>query len=115
MGVGNLAAGQAFKGSKDATGGMDKKLFKALKKSKINKKTLAKEVLWFFGACLIAFITGFLVYYLIGEFLTSVFVDFVSEFKSITKFYFWIFLFNLIGVYVARLIIWAIKTVALGN
>ncbi len=113
MGVQKLAANSAFKQSKELTGGADKKIFKALSKAKIPKKKLAKEILWFFGAVFIAFIAGFLVYYLIGEFLTNVFVEFVTDLQSITKFYYWIFLFNLIGVYIARLIIWAIKTVML--
>lgn len=115
MGVGKMASNQAFKGSKEFTGGADKKIFKALKKAKFSKKKLAKEILWFFGACFIAFITGFLVFYLIGEFLTSIFVQYITDLGSITKFYYWIFLFNLIGVYIARLIVWAIKTVALKN
>ena len=115
MSVGKLAQKSAFKQSKEFTGGADKKIFKALKKTKINKKGLAKEILWFFGACFIALIAGFIIYYLIGEFLTAIFVDLVNSFGSITIFYWRIFLFSLIGVYVARLIIWAVKTVALGN
>ena len=115
MGLGNMAAGQAFKNTKEYTGGADKKIFKALQRAKLSKKKIAKEILWFFGACIIAAITGFLVYYLIGEFLTEVFVDFINSLGSLTKFYFRIFLFNLIGVYVARLVVWAVKTVAFGN
>lgn len=115
MGLGNAASGQAFKQTKDFTGGADKKIFKALKSSKFSKKKIAKEILWFFGACIIAAISGFLVYYLIGEFLTEVFVDYVNQLGSLTKFYFRIFLFNLVGVYVARLVVWAVKTVAFGN
>ncbi len=113
MGLGTMASNSAFKETKQFTGGMDKKIFKALSKTKINKGKLAKEILWFFAACIIAFISGFLIYYLIGEFLTFAFVDYVQDFGSIAKFYFWIFFFCLIGVYITRLIVWAIKTVAL--
>ena len=107
-----MAANQGFGQTKGLTGGADKKIFSALKGAKLGKKVIAKEVLWFFGACLISSITGFLVFYLIGEFLTEIFVDFINQLGSLTKFYLRIFLFNLIGVYVARLIVWAVRTVA---
>ena len=110
MGVGKVASRQAFKQTTSVTGGADKKLFKALKKAKVGKKVLAREILWLFGASFIAFIAGFLVYYLIGEFLTEVFVSYTND-MPIVKFYFWIFLFSLIGVYIARLIVWAIRMV----
>jgi len=113
MALDKLAQGAAFKQTKEFTGGADKKIFKALSKAKVPKKRLAKEILWFFGACLIAFISGFLVYYLIGEFLTSIFLQYVTDLGSFTKFYYRIFLFNLIGVYLARIIVWAVRTVAL--
>ena len=115
MGLGKLAGKSAFKQTKDFTGGADKKIFKALSKAKINKRKMAIEVLWFFGALLIAVFTGFLVFYLIGEFLTDIFVDFVYRLGTITKFYFWILLFCFIGVYITRLIVWAIKMVAVGK
>lgn len=113
MGLGKVASNSAFKQSKQFTGGADKKVFKALSKAKVNKRRLAIEVLWFFGGAFIAFVTGFLVFYLIGEFLTSVFVEYVQQLDSMTKFYFWIFIFCFIGVYIARLLVWAVKTVAL--
>ena len=113
MGLGKLASKSAFKQTKGVTGGADKKIFKALSKAKINKKRIAKEVLWFFGACLLAFITGFFVFYLIGAFLDEIFIEFVQRLGSLTKFYFWIFIFCVIGVYISRLIVWAIKTVAI--
>lgn len=111
MALGKVAAKSAFKESKELTGGADKKLFKVLSKSKMSKQKLAAEILWFFGAAFIAAIAGFLAFYLIGEFLTDVFVDYVKQLDSMTKFYFWIWLFCFIGVYIARLIVWAIKTV----
>ena len=115
MALGKLATKSAFKQTKGLTGGADKKIFKALKKAKIDKRRMAIEILWFFGAALIAFLAGFLVFYLIGEFLTEIFVDFITKLGSITKFYYWIFLFCFIGVYVARIIVWAIKMVAIGK
>ena len=111
MGLEKVASNTAFKNTKEFTGGMDKKIFSALGKSKVNKKRIAIEVLWIFGAAFIAFITAFLVFYLIGQFMTDVFVEFIEKLDSMTKFYFWIFLFCFIGVYVARLIVWAVKTV----
>ncbi len=113
MSVGKLATKSAFGQSKELTGGADKKIFKALKKTKVNKKGFAREILWFFGACFIALIAGFIIFYLIGEFLNTIFIDMVNTFGSITVFYWRIFLFSLIGVYISRLVIWAVKTVAL--
>jgi len=112
MALKKVAANSAFKQTKDMTGGADKKIFKALSKAKLGKKKIAIEVLWFFAALLISFVTGFLVFYLIGEYLTESFTEYIKMFDSATKFYFWIFLFCLIGVYITRLIVWAIKTVA---
>lgn len=111
MGLEKVAANSAFKQSKEFTGGADKKVFKALSKAKVNKKRLAIEVLWIFGGALIAFFVAFIVFYLIGQFMTDVFVEFVQKLDSLTKFYFWIFIFCFIGVYIARLIVWAMKTV----
>ena len=115
MALGKVASNSAFKQSKDLTGGADKKIFKAVSKFKGSKRRIAIEVLWFFGAAIIGFITAFIVFYLIGEFLTSVFVEYVKQLDSMTKFYFWIFLFCFIGVYVARLLVWAIKMVSIKN
>ncbi len=112
MGLGKVASNSAFKQTSDLTGGADKKVFRALSKAKINKKRFAIEILWFFAALLIAFVVGFLVFYLIGEYLTASFTEYIKMFDSATKFYFWIFLFCVIGVYITRLIVWAIKTVA---
>lgn len=113
MALAKVATNSAFKQSKEFTGGADKKILKAA--AKVNKRALAIEVLWFFGAAMIAFISAFLVFYLVGEFLTSVFVEYVKQLDSMTKFYFWIFLFCFIGVYVTRLLVWAIKTIAIKN
>ncbi len=115
MALAKVASNSAFKQSKDLTGGLDKKIFKAGYKFKGGMRRLAVEVLWFFGAAMIAFLAGFLVFYLIGEFLTSTFVEYVKQLDSMTKFYFWIFLFCFIGVYIARLLVWAIKMVLKGG
>jgi len=111
MGLGKVAANSSFKQSKELTGGADKKIFRVLSKAKINKKRFAIEILWFFGAAMIASLFAFLTFYLIGQFMTDVFVEFVQKLDSTTKFYFWIFLFCFIGVYISRLIFWAVKTV----
>ncbi len=115
MALEKIAQNSAFKETRGVTGGKDKQIFKALSKAKVSKKKIAQEVLWFFGACIIAFLVAFLIFYLIGEFVTAVFIDFINDYGTITKFYFLIFLLSIIGVYVARLIVWAIKTVVAKN
>ena len=89
----------------------EKKLIEqlTLKNQKIKKQVIAKELLWFFSASLIGFIFGILIFYLLGELFPPMFIQFTQDMGSITTLYFFISLICFIGVYVARLVFWAIK------
>jgi hypothetical protein len=88
----------------------EKKLIQqlTLKNQKIKKQVIAKEFLWFFGASFIAFLMGVLIFYSVGEMFPLLFMQLTEQLGSITNLYFFISMICFLGVYIARLIYWAV-------
>jgi len=95
--------------------GITRAVTKPGKPGQFTKRKFAKEILWFFGAVVVALLTGLLIFYLIGFYIPNTFIGFVSSFGTLEKFYFIISLICLVCIYLARIIAWAIKTVSLDD
>jgi hypothetical protein len=80
-----------------------------LKNTKIKKRVIARELLWFFGAASIGFVFGILIFYIIGEISSSFFMQLTMDMGSVINLFFFISLICFIGVYIARLVFWAVK------
>jgi hypothetical protein len=89
----------------------EKKLIQqlTLKNQKIKKQVIARELLWFFAAALIGFVFGVLIFYMVGEIFPPLFIQMTEDLGSITTLFFFISLLCFLGVYIARLIFWAVK------
>lgn len=74
---------------------------------------IAREVIWFFASLVLALLFGLIVFYLLGEFLPDTFISLVDDLGSINMLYYIISLSGFAGIYVARIIVWAVKKVTL--
>jgi len=83
-----------------------------VKKEK-RKKKFALEVLWFFISILIGLVVGYTVYELVKSFSMSFTRDLISFLKfSNIEFIYLLSLISFIGVYMARITIWALKLIS---
>ena len=80
---------------------------------KEKRKKLAFEVLWFFISILIGLVVGYTVYELVKSFSMSFTRDLISFLKfSNIEFIYLLSLISFIGVYMARITIWALKLIS---
>lgn len=79
-------------------------------KKQNRKKKIAREVLWFFAAIVVSVIAGFALFYFIGEFFPNAFISIINQTKSVILMYLVLFIVCFIGVYFARIVNWALKS-----
>lgn len=80
---------------------------------KEKRKKFAFEVLWFFISILIGLVVGYTVYELVKSFSMSFTRDLISFLKfSNIEFIYLLSLISFIGVYMARITIWALKLIS---
>lgn len=80
---------------------------------KEKRKKFAFEVLWFFISILIGLVVGYTVYELVKSFSMSFTRDLISFLKfSNIEFIYFLSLISFIGVYMARITIWALKLIS---
>lgn len=80
---------------------------------KEKRKKFAFEVLWFFISILIGLVVGYTVYELVKSFSMSFTRDLISFLKfSNIEFIYLLSLISFIGVYIARITIWALKLIS---
>ena len=80
---------------------------------KEKRKKFALEVLWFFISILIGLVVGYTVYELVKSFSMSFTRDLISFLKfSNIEFIYLLSSISFIGVYMARITIWALKLIS---
>ena len=84
------------------------KKFENNKKEKF-KQGVAREVKWFFLTLLIAPISAFVFYYLFATLIPNQIVDLAVYFDGIETLYFVIMGFCFFCIYLARIMVWALK------
>ena len=96
---------------RQATSSSERKMMEAmtLNKQKTKVQSLARELLWFFGALLGGLFLGFIIFYFMGILLPQSFVQMANDW-GVTKLYYLISLFCFVGIYLVRVTVWAIKT-----
>lgn len=97
------------------TKGVEKSMLKGFSKApaKTNTGGLAKEILWFFSSLVIAILIAFLIFYLVSHFLEELLYLGTKVTGSVYNFYYLLFSTCFIGIYVIRVINWAIKMITL--
>lgn len=74
------------------------------------KKKIAKEIIWFFASVAIGFLMGYLFYELCGILLPEVKENIVTHFlQSNLNFIYFLSFISFLGVYITRLIVWALN------
>ena len=102
---------KAYKATRKSQQGVYNVLSGGVKKEK--RKKLAKEILWFFVSIAIGFAVGYTVYELVLSFSKSFTNDLINylQFSTIELIYL-LSLVCFLGVYVARLTIWALNLIS---
>ncbi|MCF8297668.1 MAG: hypothetical protein K9J13_09020 [Saprospiraceae bacterium] len=90
--------------------GLDKSVVKGLKGKKVSgKQKFARELLWFFATILLSLSLALGIYYIIGQIIPETLYQLVIDIGSMVKFYYLLSLICFVGIYLVRIIIWAIK------
>lgn len=82
---------------------------KGVKKSPGTKKKIAREVLWLLGSIVASLFIAFIIFYLFGALIPDTFLLLAQQLGLIALYYV-IAVTSLAGIYIARLMVWAIKT-----
>ncbi len=98
---------RSFKAASESQDSLFKK-FESKKKEQF-KVALAREVKWFFASLLLAPLMGFIFYYIFANVIKDTMIDLAKYFDGVETLYFIIVGISLIGIYTARMIIWALK------
>lgn len=76
----------------------------------LKKKQIAKEVLWFFAALFIGFLTGYLLFELFSILLPEIKNEIISIYlQSNMNFIYALSLVCFIGVYISRIVVWSLN------
>jgi hypothetical protein len=70
---------------------------------------LAKEVLWFFAAAILAILIALMLFYVVSHFLENILSLGIYVAGSVYRFFYLLVAVCFIGVYMVRLVNWAIK------
>ena len=102
-----------YKQTRKFTRNSEKKLMAQLENKKKQKRSqkIAKEILWFFASLFIAVIGAFILFYAIGEIFPQTFIQLIILVKSTIVLYMIFLAICFVGVYFARIISWALKTI----
>lgn len=98
---------KSFKAAAESQDSLFKK-FQSKKKEQF-KVAFAREVKWFFASLLLAPLMGFIFYYIFANIITDTMIDLAKYFDGVETLYFIIVGISLFGIYIARLIVWALK------
>ncbi len=79
------------------------------KKREEFKVAFAREVKWFFASLILAPLMGFIFYYIFANVIKDTMIDLAKYFDGVETLYFIIVGISLVGIYVARIILWALK------
>ena len=98
---------RSFKAAADSQDSLFKK-FENRKREQL-KVTVAREVKWFFITTLLAPIIGFIFFYAFANLMQETMIELAIFFNGVETLFLVISGVTFIGIYIARLIIWALK------
>jgi hypothetical protein len=98
---------KSFKAAAESQDSLFKK-FENKKKEQL-KAGFAREVKWFFVCLILAPLMGFVFYYLFANIIKDSMIDLAKYFGGVETLYFVLVFISLIGIYISRLIVWALK------
>lgn len=84
------------------------KKFESNKKEQF-KRGVAREVKWFFISLIVAPLLAFAFYYLFAQVAPNIMINMARYLNSVEMLFLTIAIFCFVGVYIARVFIWALK------
>lgn len=102
---------KAFKATLKSQQGIYDSISGGVKKER--RRKIAIEVLWFFISILISFVIGYTIFELVKSFSRPFTIDLLQFMKfSPIEFIYFLSLVSFVGVYMARITIWAMKLIS---
>lgn len=106
-----------YRQTRSYTRSLEKSIFKKgkTKKSGNTGRKIAIEVLWFFSSAILALLIAFMLFYLFSHFSTRIMNIGIYATGSIYHFFYFLVILCFVGIYIIRLINWAIKKLTINN